>query len=346
MKIKYRKLYLILLVLFLAVYVSGNNPPDHYRILFYNVENLFDTEDDPNTNDEEFLPQGDRFWNGKKLNNKLNRIFQVLMAAGEGQPPVLIGLCEVENLAVLEMLLYRTSLGKMGYKIVHRESPDNRGIDVALLYRNDFFTPINYELLPVSDPQNPDFKTRDILYAMGTIGQDTLHVFVNHWPSKYGGTMETKALRILAAKILKDKLDKLSSIHPVAKIIIMGDFNDSPLDESVRQHLKALSPNLPIVSGELYNLAYPAAIAQKGTYKYQGKWEVIDQIIVSGYLLNSTLGLKTEPGSFRIFEAPFLLEDDKNYLGEKPFRTYQGFKYHNGFSDHLPVLIDLKPALP
>ncbi|MBN2806351.1 MAG: endonuclease [Prolixibacteraceae bacterium] len=346
MKNKSLQLCLILLTLLLSTSLRGNNPPDRYRILFYNVENLFDTEDDPITSDEEFLPKGDRFWNGKKLNNKLNRIFQVIMATGEGRPPVLVGLCEVENQAVLEMLLYRTGLGKLGYQIVHRESPDRRGIDVALLYRNDLFTPFHYEVLPVTDPRNPDFKTRDILYTMGTIEQDTLHVFVNHWPSKYGGVMVTKALRALAAQTLRNKVNELTTSHPGAKIIIMGDFNDSPLDESVQQHLKTLHSFDPIQPNELYNLAYPAAIAQKGSNKYQGKWEVIDQMIVSGALLNTAQGLKTEPESFRIFEAPFLLEDDQNYLGKKPFRTYLGFRYNNGFSDHLPVLIDLKPSHP
>lgn len=346
MIIKANPLSILLLLLLMVTASFGNNPPERYRVLFYNVENLFDTDDDPLTLDEEFLPKGERFWNGKKLNNKLNRIFQVIMAAGEGTPPVLVGFCEVENQQVLEMLLYRTALGNMGYKIIHKESPDRRGIDVALLYRKDYFNPISYEAIPVNDEKNPDFKTRDILYTLGTIGQDTLHVFVNHWPSKYGGIMETKALRALAAQTLKNKVETITTHQANAKIIIMGDFNDSPLDESLLLHLGARDATSPYSNDTLYNLAYPSAIQQKGSNKYQGKWELIDQIIVSGALLNANYGLKTDAESFRIYDAPFLLEDDKTFLGKKPFRTYMGFKYHNGFSDHLPVLIDLKQANP
>jgi len=315
--------------------------PNQHRIMFYNVENLFDTEDDPETIDEEFLPKGDRFWNEKKFYNKLNRIFQVIMAAGEGQLPAVIGFCEIENQKVLDLLLYKTALGKLGYKIIHKESPDRRGIDVALIYQKDLFHPVSYEAIPVIDPGDDEFKTRDILYVQGTLGADTLHFFVNHWPSKYGGVVETKSLRALAALTLRSKIDSIFMINHSGKIIVMGDFNDSPFDESISKHLKAKNNFDTIDTTEIYNLAYPQANANKGTNKYQGKWEMIDQIIVSGALLNDNNGITTTVDQFKIFGSEFLLEDDKNFLGKKPFRTYQGFKYNNGFSDHLPVLLDL-----
>ena len=311
-----------------------------YKVMFYNVENLFDTEDDPTVLDEEFLPEGERHWDNHKFYLKLKKIFQVIMAAGKGSPPTIIGMSEIENQKVLELLLHTTPLGKMGYKIVHKESPDRRGIDVALLYREDQFHPISYQTFPVVNPDNNDFRTRDILYVKGIIAVDTLHFFVNHWPSKYGGVIETKPLRALAAETLKCITDSLLTQNNNSKIIMMGDFNDSPFDESISKYLGAHSDFDSIKTNLIYNLAFELATEGKGSNKYQGKWELIDQILVSGSMLSKT-GIHTSASSFQIFDAPFLLEKDKTYLGEKPFRTYAGFKYNNGFSDHLPVLIEL-----
>jgi endonuclease/exonuclease/phosphatase family metal-dependent hydrolase len=329
----------VLLLLFSQKAFAQNNNPK-YRVMFYNVENLFDTLDDEDKNDEEFLPKGERFWNDRKLNLKLNRIFQVIMALGEGNPPVLVGLCEVENLNVLEMLIRRTPLERMGYKIIHKESPDRRGIDVALLYRQNAFVPISYQAIAVTDTENESFKTRDILHVTGQLGHDTLHVFVNHWPSKYGGLVETEALRALAASTLRHVADSILVRDVSSKLLVMGDLNDSPTDESLLKHLKAKTDFDTIEASALYNLSYNLAKAGKGSNKYQGKWELIDQIIVSGTLLE-TERLHVMPSGAAIFEADFLLEKDKTHLGQKPFRTYVGFKYNNGFSDHLPVYIDL-----
>ena len=329
----------VLLLLFSQKAFAQNNNPK-YRVMFYNVENLFDTLDDEDKNDEEFLPKGERFWNDRKLNLKLNRIFQVIMALGEGNPPVLIGLCEVENLNVLEMLVRRTPLERMGYKIIHKESPDRRGIDVALLYKQNAFIPISYRAIEVSDSVNESFKTRDILHVKGHLGNDTIHVFVNHWPSKYGGLVETEVLRALAANTLRDATDSIFVLDPNADILIMGDLNDSPIDDSLLKHLKTKTDFETIEASALYNLTYNLAKSGKGSNKYQGKWELIDQIIVSGAFLNPNR-LHVLPNGAAIFDADFLLEDDETYLGQKPFRTYIGFKYNNGFSDHLPVYIDL-----
>ncbi len=308
--------------------------------MFYNVENLFDTFDEPGKIDEEFLPDEMRHWTPYRYNQKLTRISQVIMAAGKGNLPVVTGLCEIENRLVLEELLSHTPLGKMGYKIIHKESPDRRGIDVGMLYRVDIFKPLMYNAIPVVKPSDTTFHTRDILHVKGIIKTDTLNIFVNHWPSKYGGVAETIPLRALAAQTLKNYTDSLMQNNTNCKIIIMGDFNDSPFDVSLANVLGALSPELPIKNISLYNLALEEAKKGTGTNKYQGKWEMIDQVIVNGTLLKSK-GLHVINQGFRVFSPAFLLEKDQTYTGQKPFRTYIGFKYNNGFSDHLPVLLEL-----
>jgi endonuclease/exonuclease/phosphatase family metal-dependent hydrolase len=340
-----KQLLLTSLLIYLAilpVFLKGESPSSKkFKVMFYNVENLFDIEDDPQTLDNEFLPEGERFWNERKFYLKLQRIYQVIVAAGEWTQPTVIGLCEIENRNALESLLHHTPLGKMGYRIIQQESPDRRGIDVALLYREDQFQPISFKAVHVKNPQDKNFKTRDILYVKGSIESDTLHFFVNHWPSKYGGVVETKPLRALAARTLRTISDSILSTNKYSKIIIMGDFNDSPFDESITQHLKAKTTFDTISSIDLYNLSFQTASKGIGSNKYQGKWELIDQFFVSGSLITPKKKLSTKQESFNVFDADFLLEDDKNYLGKKPFRTYTGFKYNNGFSDHLPVTIDL-----
>lgn len=308
--------------------------------MFYNVENLFDTEDDPLTNDKEFQFLGARHWTYRKLTNKINRIYQVVMAAGEGKLPAVIGFCEIENRKVLELLLAKTPLEKLGYKIIHKESPDPRGIDVALIYNKNQFLPIEYNAITVSNPEEPTFKTRDILYAKGLIGSDTLHFFVNHWPSKYGGILESEPNRFFTAKLLRHKVDSLLAENENRKIILMGDFNDNPFDESIAKHLKAKALETPPSKNELYNLAQEKASQGLGSHKFQENWDMIDQMIVSGSLLIPSK-LHVDRNSFTIFSDPFLLEKDNTHLGDKPFRTYMGFRYHNGYSDHLPVVIDL-----
>ena len=310
--------------------------------MFYNVENLFDNLDDPETNDDEFLPRGERRWGKDRLTLKYKRIYQVVAAVGGQGFPAIIGFCEVENRYVLEKLLENTPLGNLGYKIVHHDSPDRRGIDVALLYRTSQFEPLWYQAIPVRSDSDADFKTRDILYVKGILHADTLHVLVNHWPSKYGGVVDTKPLRKLAAQTAKHITDSIASIHLQASILLMGDFNDCPMDESVEVYLGAQHPDRVSNEYHLYNLAYPLAQQGKGSNKYREKWDLIDQIIVSGPMLNPENSLRTSPELFRVFDAPFLLIKDENYLGEKLFRTYNGFRYAGGFSDHLPVYVEIQ----
>lgn len=327
-----------------------SNPSDdyqRYRLMFYNVENLFDTENDPNTNDDEFTPGGSRHWTNKRFYSKLNNIYKVIVAVGGWEPPTVVGLCEVENLLVLQKLIFETPLKKFGYDIVHFDSPDSRGIDAAMIYRKDKFTPLHSEPIPVTFPDDPLSKTRDILYVKGLIGDlEMVHIFINHWPSRYGGYMETKPKRNRAAEILKHKTDSLFAINPAVSIVIMGDFNDGPEDQSISEFLQAKKPIAEPQTINLYNLMTVERSGWKfGTLKYREYWDTFDQVIVSGGLLSGQSALSVNPNQEVIFRGDFLLQPDERYMGMQLFRTYSGFKYLGGFSDHLPVYVDVLMSL-
>ncbi len=313
-----------------------------FRVVFYNVENLFDIYDDTLKLDDEFTPEAMRHWDNRRFYKKLNNVYKVLINIGEWEPPAVIGLCEMENRFVLNKLVYETPLKKFGYKIIHEESPDKRGIDVAMLYRPDLFEPVNYEVIPVRFPFDTASRTRDILYVKGLVYSDTIHFFVNHWPSKYGGLMGTEPKRAFVASLLKSKTDSLFQISDSAKILIMGDFNDAPESESISLFLKAESGTSQPEVNKLYDLMKGLYKKEKiGTHKYQGRWEVLDQFIVSGSMLNKSPGVAISPNGAHIYHPDYLLEEDEKYTGKKPFRSFTGMKYNGGFSDHLPVYVDL-----
>lgn len=318
---------------------SGNGEDRSYRIMFYNTENLFDTVDDSLTLDEDFTPAGKMHWTYQRYRTKLRYLYKVIVAAGASMPPDIIGLCEVENRKVLEDLVRGTPLNRYYYRIVHKDSPDKRGIDVALLYNAHRVKYLGSEFHHVI---KPGLFTRDILCCKALLGTDTCYFLVNHWPSRSEGQIETDPDRFAAAKQLRLLADSIFSSHAMPKIIIMGDFNDEPADESLVDYLKVETDlNKPLCT-VLYNLTLaPSTGTAKGTLKYQGQWNSFDQIIVSGSLLLSTKGLRVETGGYRIFSNMFLLTEDRRYNGFKPYRTYSGYKYHGGFSDHLPVYVDL-----
>ncbi len=307
---------------------------DGARIMFYNVENLFDIYDDPTINDNEFTPKGSKSWSYYRYKEKLNHIAKTIIAVGGWEPPALIGLCEVENFQVLMDLISHTPLKKYGYQVVHENSKDRRGIDVAILFRPEKLTPIAHKSMNVSDES---LVTRDILYASFSFqGKDTLHFFVNHWPSRYGGRVASESKRIKVAKVLKAKVDSIVSVYTSPKIIAMGDFNDEPADISVKQILGAKPPDNKNDSRQLYNLSYPDFRSHKGTLVYKEidyTWFLYDQILVSGSLIESS-GLLTKGKKSHIFSAEWLLKNDR------PFRSYQGPIYRGGFSDHLPIYMD------
>ena len=320
------------------------NNTDCFRIFFYNTENFFDTIDDPKTEDNEFLPGSKRHWTQKRYYNKLNNIYRVFISAGI-QPPSLIGLCEIENKSILNDLTQKTPLIKFNYRYLHHDSPDPRGIDVALLYRPDQFKPLQTQYIKIIFPFDTARKTREILYVKGiAFKSDTLHVFVNHWPSRARGQVESIPYREQTARILRHKVDSLSRLNAKNKIIIIGDFNDEPDDLSVSNDLGALNISNTVKESALYNLSagWLKNVQNIGTIKFKGKWQIFDQIIVSGTLIKSSAKeLICDINTAKIFAADFLLKDDRVYSGKTLFKTYTGFKYTGGFSDHLPVYLDL-----
>lgn len=313
------------------------------RIVFYNVENLFDTDDDPLTRDEEFLPEGEKRWTYERYWRKVVRIYQVITAIGEGDMPALVGLCEIENRKVLEKLVYGTPLNRYPYRIVHQDSPDPRGIDVALIYRADYFQPDSAEWLPVALPDGS--KTRDVLHVRGVLWNEfPVHIYVNHWPSRYGGVVASQARRLAAASVLKRSLEEVSLDEHQPNIIIMGDFNDEPGDLSLKRITSLKNPHdddHPLI----INLSdSKAGLNVKGTIKHQGAWSVFDQVLVSSSLIAGNNGLNLSVKYAEAYGGEFLLEPDETYVGTKPYRTYLGPGYHGGFSDHLPVSVLIRPT--
>lgn len=337
--------FLIFLFLFITFRCFSQESPTHFSVMFYNTENLFDPQDNILPGDDEFTPKGGYHWTYKRLNAKLLNISKVILSASGWQPPGVVALCEVEGRSVLERLIQKTPLSSIPYQIIHKESPDHRGIDVALLYNTDLFYPLEYKYFPLKLRNDSVMATREILYVSGIAkGKDTLYFFINHWPSRYSGLLETRSARDLAARLLREKVDELFNKFEAPKIIIMGDFNDQPNDESIVKFLQVEKFTDKIEHQKLYNLSNNWLESEKGTLKYQSQWSVFDQIIVSGALLQSNKGFYAQPGNAIIIDKPFLLEKDERYGGERPFRTYIGLRYNGGFSDHLPVLLELKMA--
>jgi hypothetical protein len=331
--------------LFFTVQTFSQNRSGEVSVLFYNVENLFDLKNDPGTLDEEFTPGGDRHWTYRRFHKKVLNISKAILNAAGWSPPSMIALCETENRYVLECLIKDTPLKEHPYKIIHKESPDDRGIDVAFLYNKEVFYPLYYHYYPLISNGDSVMQTREILYVSGILGgTDTLHFFVNHWPSRYSGLMETQSLRNLAASTLRSLLTQTFKKHHNAKVIILGDFNDQPWDESISLHLGAQEISDYSLQEDIINLSFQWQNDDLGTIKYRSQWSVFDQIMVSGSLLKAEKGLFTEPPLARIVKLPFLLEKDERYGGIKTNRTYSGYSYKGGFSDHLPVLLEFKTA--
>jgi predicted extracellular nuclease len=305
-------------------------------IMFYNIENLFDTVDDSLTNDADFLPGSKLAWDMDKYKTKLNHISQVIEKANF---PAIVGFSEIENKTVLTDLINNAPLSPK-YAFVHYDSPDERGIDVALIYRTDVFTVVSSKPLPVTFPTEPGDKTRDVLYVKGTLGGETVHVFVNHWPSRTEGEEKTRHRRVAAAGVVRQVVDSLFKAEKDPQIVIMGDLNDHPNDESVAKALNARPSDEKVAPNTLYNLSDRFAKEGKGTHKYKGEWGTLDQLILSSGFL-AAKGVYTKVDAAHVAEYDFLLEADTRAGGQWPVRTYAGSKYLGGYSDHLPVYIEL-----
>jgi hypothetical protein len=312
------------------------------RLVFYNVENFFDTIDDTLRNDDDFLPHGTMRWNETRYKSKINAIYKVISAAGEWDIPAIIGFCEVEKKSVLQDLVYDTYLNKYNWGIIHEESADPRGIDVCLIYRMDLVRLLSYRYLKPEEVKDIDFRSRTVLYSKFLLSDDTIHLFLNHWPSRRGGALAEESLRNLLSEMLKSKADSISkSVYGHARIILAGDFNCTPKDIVISALTGKKGSKKSGTSG-LINLSEVSAAKGEGTYRYMGVWEMLDQVIVSDWLTGCTEGYYSDASLFRVFSPGFLLRRDPVYPGLSPFSTYKGYRYQGGFSDHLPVILDLK----
>lgn len=332
-------LFILLVSIVLVTELKGT-AQKKYSVVFYNVENLFDTWDDPETLDEEFTPRNVKHWTKKRFEDKIRMIYKALITAGEGQFPDIIGLAEVENLWVIEQLISKTPLNKVPYGIIHKESPDFRGIDVALIYRKDRVKPVDFEFVSISGIGKQGLKSRDILHFTAELEKKQIHFFVNHWPSRSGGYVETIEKRATAARIVRGSINALFVKEANANIVVMGDFNATSNEKCFTSILKALPYPGNDDSLSLINLSVLWTKRAEGTIRNGGQWEVFDQIICSRNMLNSN-NLHINPRLGGICDFDFLLEPDPTYLGKKPFRTYMGPTYHGGISDHLPVVVYL-----
>lgn len=315
---------------------SLKRPSNGFSIAFYNVENLFDTIDDPRINDRDFLPDAKVAWTSERYAHKLTQISKVIAAMDTLDFPHVLGLSEIENRAVLEDLIQEKHISNAAYDIIHIDDNDPRGIEVAMLFRPDYFKPVHQQaLVHVRDNGR---RSRHILYVKGLIhSQDTLHLFVNHWTSRFGGQEATEAARMGSGKYLRQIVDSIFHQIPEANIVIMGDFNDNPDDPSMFSHLRAYAPGEEIRPQQLFNLSMEGYITGEGTLFYRG-WDFFDQIIVSSSLIQPYASLKASP--IQIVKKDWMLYSPSR--GEaRPNRTMSGGNYFGGFSDHLPVLIKL-----
>ncbi len=333
--------FIIICCCFLSVCSQTVRNRNEIRVAFWNLENFMDPRNDSITNDDDYTPEGSKHWGASKFEKKKQNIYKAIMALGEWDAPEIVGLCEVENAYVVKQLIFDTPLKRFNYSFIHFDSPDRRGIDVALIYRPDKFRPLEYFPIPVVYDFDKDSKTRDILYVKGIFAQDTLHLFVCHFPSKFGGAIETEPKRCYVGNLLRNITDTILANQSNAQIIIMGDMNDEPFSPSLVSCLKAKTDAHNLQNNDLFNLM-TNKVNKEGTYKFQARWSVIDNIIVSGYLYNGIGNLAIKDNAAIIFKSDFLLMDDEKYLGKKVFRSYNGAHYLGGFSDHLPVYIDLE----
>ena len=308
----YRIIYFIFLSLISSLPILAEN--SSLRIVFYNVENLFDTQHDTLKNDSSFLPDGMHHWTYRRYQTKIDRIAQVLVNIGGWESVPLVGLCEVENARCLRHLCYK--LRRFHYKYVHYDSPDERGVDVALLYDSTRISILNSQAIPLMLEND---RTRDILYVSALYElRDTVHVMLCHLPSQLGGASSSDWKRQHAKSLLQSHIDSILLLQPSANIVLMGDMNTLPQDD-----LNAMT-----------NLMLPIQKSGLGTHKYQGIWTCLDQFYVSPSLVSRA--------QTTIFSPPWLMEEDVPYLDLKPRRTYVGYRYNDGYSDHLPIVLTIQ----
>lgn len=332
---------LLFILLFVAQILTLNS--QSMKIMTYNVENLFDTQHDSLKNDKEFLPNSELKWTNKRFYDKLHEVMQVIVGLDGDELPLLVGLCEVENDFVLKAMTQFDPYDQLGYDYVHYEGPDARGIDVALLYQKDKFTPLASRPIPVHLPNGQ--QGRDLLYTCGSLADSTiLHIIQVHFPSRREGALASEPNRKAAAKAVRQVVDSVQALDPQAAIIIMGDFNDNPSDKVPSTTLAALPFTASLFEDTLlYNLCWDGTgfdDREIGSYFHDGKWDMLDQIIVSGALLNGNLSVRAMSEA-EVYHPKWISKRDKRTGKMIPRRTYVGPFYQGGVSDHFPVFMEL-----
>ncbi len=309
---------------------------------FYNLENLFDTIDDPNVRDEEFFPDGKNRWNTEKYMHKLHNMAKVIGMIGTDINPdglAVLGVSEVENRSVLEDLVAQPQIKKRHYEIIHRNSPDRRGIDVAMLYNPKYLSVNSVKMYRLHVPDKPDFRTRDQMLVSGLLRGDTIFFIVNHWPSRYGGEKRSRPLRNAAAALTRHIADSLLSTNAKAKIIVMGDLNDNPTNESVLKIMNTSPNRNHLKNGAFYNPMYKLYKKGIGTTAWRDTWSLFDQIFLSPGLLDKDFK-SWQYYKVTIFNKHFMQQQDGKFKGY-PFRTFAGGTWLGGYSDHFPVYVVL-----
>ncbi len=336
---------LLFTTLFVAAFIACFAQMPH-KVVFYNLENLFDTINDPETHDEEFLPDGAKKWNTYKYQAKLSNMERVLfdIARQDKAFPVVIGVSEVENRLVLEDLASQPKLKHGNYRIVHFDSPDARGVDCAFFYRPDVFKLEGCKAEKFNLPSMPNFRTRDLVTMWGTIEGEPFFFLVSHWPSRLGGKEASAFKRNAAAAQCRAIADSVRKINPATKVVIMGDFNDDATDKSVTEIMGAKSNIKKLEQGDLFCPFIDMLKAGYGTLAYQDSWNLFDIMVVSENLATGSTGslkLKKAEGSKfygNIFRRDYMIQKEGQYKGY-PLRSFVGNNFQNGFADHFPVYI-------
>jgi len=311
-------------------------------VAFYNIENLFDTINQPYVIDEEFLPEGTNAWNSSKYWEKQKNLAEVISQIGTDltpDGPAILGLSEIENRSVLDDLVKEPAIKNRNYQVVHIDGPDRRGVDCALFYNPKYFKVTNTQSRRFTLPDDTNFHTRDQLVVSGIFDGEPMHFVVNHWPSRSGGQKASEHKRIGAARVTRAIVDSLFALEPNAKIIVMGDLNDDPVDKSVKEYLNTGGETEKLKSGQLYNPMMKMFKNGIGSLAYRDSWNLFDQIILSQAFLGE------DKSTFKyykaqIFNKPFLLQKDGAFKGY-PWRSFAGGVYLGGYSDHFPAMVFL-----
>jgi len=342
-----KKIPLFFLSLFFTSCLFAQQAKQQYKtaiIGFYNLENLYDTVDNPMVSDEEFTPSGPKNYTGAIYRDKLDKLATIISEMGADKNPdgpALLGVAEVENDTVLTDLVHHKLLEKRKYKIVHYDSRDARGVDVGLLYNQKYFTVEASDKLFVQLPggSKDAYYTRDILWVRGKLDGETIHVYVNHWPSRSGGEERSAPARNAAAQVCRNHMDSILKAEPDAKFVVMGDLNDDPTNISVANIINAKSKPAEVSRGGMYNPWTELYKKGIGTLAYQDAWGLFDQILISFPWLNRAQG-----GFFyyqqHIFNKEYMVENIGRYKGY-PMRTWDGNRYRGGYSDHFPTYLIL-----